>query len=141
MKRTAFLSLIMLMGWSSSGQITFENTYGNSSIAEKGNSVCISADRGYAITGSNAVIGPYFGDVWMIKISQEGDSLWEKYFDGGFSDEGNSIAKCNDNGYILCGESGTGLNQGLFLIKTNDGCYKKIDTPVISIQLIDYESL
>jgi hypothetical protein len=53
------------------GQVTFENTYGSPETTEKGNSVFITEDQEYVITGSTAHFEG-FSDVWIVGFNKNG---------------------------------------------------------------------
>ncbi|MBO9563930.1 MAG: BACON domain-containing protein [Niastella sp.] len=43
------------------------------------------------------------GDVWVGKINETGDMLWDKVYGGSDNDAGYDIVKASDNGYIVVG--------------------------------------
>lgn len=58
-------------------------------------------DSGYIIVGNTDTIGSFAQDIWVIKINQAGDTLWNKTY-GGTKDNGvNSIIAANDSGYLI----------------------------------------
>lgn len=60
-------------------------------------------------------------DMFLVKYKLDGNEIWRKQIGGMKADQGNSIGKTSDNGYILCGTSasqGNGKND-IYLAKTN----------------------
>ncbi|NRB59718.1 MAG: hypothetical protein HRU50_07195 [Winogradskyella sp.] len=70
-------------------------------------------------------LGTY--DFWVIKISSNGDLMWEKSYGGDQIDEARGIVKTSNNNYIIVGDTrsdntNVGANNGaadLWLIKIN----------------------
>jgi len=57
--------------------------------------------------------------IWLIKINGNGDTLWEKFFNG----IAGEIQQTNDGGYVLVGTTklfGDGLHENIWLIKTDE---------------------
>jgi PKD repeat protein len=48
-------------------------------------------------------------DFWIVKTDASGNKEWDKDFGGYFTDRMYSIQPCNDGGYLLCGESISGI--------------------------------
>lgn len=44
-------------------------------------------------------------DFWVIKVSADGDKVWEKSYGGAETDRGFSLAKATDGNYLITGES------------------------------------
>jgi len=121
MKKSVISLLFSLAVFISFSQTTYEKTYGSSEFSETGYSVCQTNDNGYIVTGSYGLIGDD-KDVWLIKISQNGDSLWSKTFGGDRNDVGNSVKQCIDNGFIIAGYKNDLelFDRDLYLIKTDE---------------------
>lgn len=60
----------------------------------------ISESSDYDITNARGA-----NDFWVIKVSADGDKVWEKSYGGAETDRGFSLAKATDGNYILTGES------------------------------------
>ncbi|MBI5217918.1 MAG: T9SS type A sorting domain-containing protein [Bacteroidia bacterium] len=44
-----------------------------------------------------------FGDVWILRLNENGDTLWTKTYGGPYQDCANSVKATADNGFIVCG--------------------------------------
>jgi hypothetical protein len=100
--------------------ITFEKTFGGRED-DKGYSVIETKDGGYVIVGFTKSFGEVKGDVYLIKIDQKGDKMWEKTFGGEELDFGKSVIETKDGGYIIAGTTfsfGSG-GDDVYLIKTD----------------------
>jgi hypothetical protein len=69
-----------------------------------------------------ASYGAGSGDVYLIKLDSNGDSIWAKTYGGSNIDCGNSVQQTVDNGYIVTGytySSGAG-GMDIYLVKTDN---------------------
>jgi hypothetical protein len=86
-----------------------------------GYGVCQSTDSGYTILGvKNYRSGN--DKIYLIRVNVWGDTLWSKQYGGLGIDQGYSVQRTGDNGYIIAGYTtsfGAG-NGDVYLIKTND---------------------
>jgi hypothetical protein len=107
---------------SEEGNLIWEKSFGGSQIDEA-RAISIASDGNYVIVGdtrSNDIdVSKNNGaaDLWVIKISTEGNLIWEKSFGGSSFDVGRSINKTRDNGFIISGNSRSAdgdisMNQG-----------------------------
>jgi hypothetical protein len=61
------------------------------------------------------------GDVYLVKTSASGDTLWTRTYGGTGEDYGNSVQQTSDSGYIVAGYTnsfGAG-NEDVYLVKTS----------------------
>lgn len=116
-----------------SGVLIWEKSFGGSQIDEA-RDIINSGDGNYLIVGDSRSndfdISSNNGaaDLWIIKISPNGDLIWEKSFGGSNFDAGRSVYKTTDNGFLICGSSRSSngdlnINQG-----QNDVWVFKIDS-------------
>ena len=95
---------------SSSGDIIWEKSYGGSEIDEARG--VISTDNGdHIIVGDtrseeqDVSFNNGGADLWVLRISDNGDSIWEKSYGGSNFDVGKSISSTFDSGFIIAGSS------------------------------------
>ncbi|MEL0645616.1 hypothetical protein V6251_14580 [Olleya sp. Ti.3.14] len=117
---------------SSSGNLEWEKNFGGDEIDEA-RAIIPSGDGNYLIIGDTRSedidVSTNFGaaDVWLIKISPQGELLWEKTYGGEDFDVGRAISSTQDNGFVICGSSRS-LTGNLTNNKgQNDGWVLKID--------------
>ncbi len=66
----------------------------------------IALDGGeYLLTGSTASYGAGIGDVWILKINDDGDVLWNKTFGGPMNDVGRDVISTADGGFMVVGDT------------------------------------
>lgn len=118
---------------SESGTLLWEKSFGGSQIDEA-YAICDSGDGNYLIIGdtrsNDGDISTNNGaaDLWLIKISPEGDLIWEQNYGGTSFDVGRSISKTQDGSFMILGSSrssdgdltkNNGQNDA-WLLKIND---------------------
>jgi len=125
-------------------------TYGGSGN-DAGISVIRTTDGGYIVVGWTNSFGASGYDVYLIKTDSLGDTLWTRTYGGSGNDQGISVIKTIDGGYIIVGLTssfgaggddvylvktdslgdtlwtrtygGSGNDKGISVIKTTDSCY------------------
>ncbi|WP_334056440.1 hypothetical protein [Polaribacter sp. P097] len=112
------------------GSISWEKTFGFSG-ADTGNALLQTADNGFLITGvldvtasngqgnSKTLERHAGGDVWAIKLNNNGDLVWSRYFGGSFTDVPFGVIETNANEYIIAASS----DSEDFNISNNKGTY------------------
>ncbi|OIQ41355.1 MAG: hypothetical protein BM563_01335 [Bacteroidetes bacterium MedPE-SWsnd-G1] len=114
------------------GILKWEKSYGGTQIDEA-KSIAKSKEGDILILGDSRsndqdISKPKgAADVWLVKISENGDLLWEKSYGGSSFDVGRHISPAQDGGFLLAGSSRSRdgdliLNQG-----QNDAWILKID--------------
>ncbi|WP_165764499.1 T9SS type A sorting domain-containing protein [Flavobacterium aurantiibacter] len=108
--QNGYLSDYWIVKLDSSGNIEWQKCYGSTGNDEA-HSILIDSDGNYVVAGYSSVedgdVSETNGtwDVWILKINQQGDILWEKNYGGGWYDLASSLVKTTDNGYIVAGET------------------------------------
>lgn len=99
------------------GNISWQKSFGFSG-ADSGTSLIQTTDNGYLLIGvldvtasggqgnnRSAFRQHAGGDYWAIKLNQNGNVEWRRYFGGTFTDTPNDVIETNDNAFIIVGSS------------------------------------
>ena len=95
---------------SENGNIEWQRALGGTS-EEYGQSIQQTVDGGFIATGfvnsnNGDITGNHGGrDLWVIKLSEGGNLLWQKTYGGTSTDRGLSIKQTSDQGYIVAGDT------------------------------------
>lgn len=114
------------------GQLVWEKSFGGSGI-EVSYDIAKTDDGAYVITGhtfsDDTDISQNHGgsDVWLIKINDDGQLLWEKTYGGSGFDTAQSVSLMADGGFLVSGNSkstdlATSKNAGendMWVLKTD----------------------
>jgi hypothetical protein len=93
-----------------------------------GFSICKTSDENFIIVGSTKSFGVINPDIWVIKVNQNGDQLWDKMIGGSDHDISPWIQQTNDGGYILAGYTYS-FGAGLY-----DAWLLKLDSDVSDVE-------
>jgi len=95
---------------SSTGDLVWTKNYGGERIDEA-RAITASGDGNYIITGDSRSEDQFVSnnngsaDLWMIKITPNGDLIWEKSFGGSDFDVARSVIRTSDNGFLISGST------------------------------------
>lgn len=106
---------MFLAKYNSVGDLSWTKTWGGAK-ASYGTSIVQSGDGGYAITGTTESYSAGSSDMFIVKYDPTGNVVWNKTWGGGNNDEGYSIAKTSDAGYVVTGRTWT-YGSDMFLAK------------------------
>ena len=121
MKRTVLLLTALASTIWSVAQTTFNGQFALSSTAVFQNDIINTSDGNLAIAGAaQGIIGN--SDIFLAKITQGGDTLFNKVYGGFASESSTRLVQTSDGGYLLSGSSADPSLAGnsLFLLKTDD---------------------
>lgn len=114
------------------GNLVWEHSFGGSGI-EVSYDIAKTEDGGYIVVGNTfSNDGHIFqnkgaSDIWMIKVDEEGNLLWERTFGGSEFDLAQAVVQSKDGGFLITGNSKSSdvdapENNGendIWVIKTN----------------------
>jgi hypothetical protein len=115
------------------GNKVWSKTYGGSK-RDRQNSIINTPDGGYMILGytlsnDGDVSGNHGNeDIWLVKLNAQGILQWQKTYGGSGGESANDIVPLVNEGYIICGA--TGSNNG-----DVSGGYNKGDAWVLKIDI------
>jgi hypothetical protein len=115
----------------SNGSLLWERSFGGSEIDEA-RAITATNDGNFIIVGdtrsADKDVSNNHGaaDVWIIKMNTDGNLIWEKTIGGSSFDVARSVARAQDNGFIISGSSRS-LNEGFTNQGQNDALLLKID--------------
>jgi hypothetical protein len=102
------------------GDSLWARTFGGPG-GEHGRSVQQTTDSGYIVAGYTSSFGKGGCDVYLIKVSASGETLWTRTYGGTNDDAGKSAQQTADGGYVIAGVTysfGAGYAD-VYLIKTD----------------------
>ncbi|WP_440955576.1 hypothetical protein ACSAZK_00980 [Methanosarcina sp. Mfa9] len=110
-----------------SGNQQWNNTFGKNQSLETLNPLLYpvkqTSDGGYVIASTTRSNESNSYDIWLIKIDESGQELWNKTFGGPKDDVGISISMTSDNGYVVTGKYNDSLSfvtgGSAFILKTD----------------------
>jgi len=105
----------------STGNILWENTYGDANAYDTAQYVSQTSDGGYIVTGMTNSYGSLSSDILLLKIDSTGNQEWIKTLGGSDQDAGYCVRQTSDGGFIIVGETDSyGDNGDVFLVKTDN---------------------
>jgi hypothetical protein len=93
---------ILVIKTDSMGDTLWTRTYGGP-IGETASSIRQTHDGGYIIAGMTSSFGAINGDMYLVRIDAQGDTLWTLVYGGPDYELVASLNLCNDGGYIIAG--------------------------------------
>ena len=102
------------------GDLLWSRTYGGA-LSDDGWSIRATPDSGYIVCGTTYSSGHGFGDLMLLKINQNGDSLWTRAYGGAGGESGYAVRVTLDGGLIAVGATGS-FGEGyssLYAVRTN----------------------
>jgi uncharacterized delta-60 repeat protein len=107
---------IWVLKLSFTGDIEWQRTYGGLQN-EEAYSIQETGDGGYIVAGYTDSFGLGNTDIWVLKLTPEGDIEWQRTLGGSADDWANSVQQTGDGGYIIGGSSNSfGNGEVSFLV-------------------------
>jgi hypothetical protein len=113
------------------GSLLLEKTFGGSEIDEA-SAITATNDGNFIIVGNTRSTDKDVSknngaaDIWILKVSKEGNLIWEKTIGGSSFDVAKAIYKTQDNGFLIAGSSRS-LDNGFQNKGQNDALILKIN--------------
>ncbi|MDQ3191267.1 MAG: hypothetical protein M3Q58_06720, partial [Bacteroidota bacterium] len=101
----------------------WESVFGGNGV-DYAYSLAVTDDGGCVAVGSTTSFGGMQANIYVVKVDEKGNKIWEKYFDGAGKDEGWDIRLTNDKGFIITGVTnswGAKFNDVFLLKIDSDG--------------------
>lgn len=92
----------LLVKTDSSGNIEWSKTYGGADW-DFLYSIRKTSDNGFIMAGQSFSGGNGNGDAYAVKVDQDGEILWQKWYGGSQEDKFRNVRQTADGGYIFCG--------------------------------------
>ncbi len=102
------------------GNLVWARAYGGT-MNDFGNSIALSKDKGFIISGSSESFGVGQRDVYVIKIDSVGELKWSKTFGGTGNESGKSVIELSNQDIMIMGNTrsfGKGF-EDFYLLKLN----------------------
>ena len=107
---------ILLLKLDSSGGVSWQKRYGGGRLYG-GFPIHLTTDGGYMICGDSRASGAGDYDFWVLKLDQNGNTLWQKTYGGHGDDYIRSLQQTPDGGYTVVGNTRSfGLGESDILV-------------------------
>jgi hypothetical protein len=104
------------------GQSYWKRTYGGT-VYDAANAITSTPDGNFIVAGETYSFGGVGGDVYLLKIKPDGDTIWTKTYGGPGNDMVRAITPTPDGNFIVAGSTnsfGAGGND-VYLLKIKPG--------------------
>ncbi len=98
----AMLADVLVIRTDENGDSVWTRTYGGKDY-QFGTAICVTADEDYVIAGSWFSYITGHTDVYIAKITESGDLLWEQTYGGAYEDYAADICETHDGGLMIVG--------------------------------------
>ncbi len=113
----AYGPALWILKLSSVGDAEWQKIYGASSSDHLPHSIQQTMDGGYIVAGETRTWGTS-SDIWVLKLSSEGDVEWQKAYGGDADDCAYYVQQTYEGGYIVAGETRTwGTSSDIWVLK------------------------
>ena len=93
-----------ILKFTSDGDIEWQKTYGGS-VDDEAHSIQQTSDGGYIVVGETSSFGTEGEDIWVLKLTSDGEIEWQKTYGGDKYDSVSFIQQRGDGGYIVVGHT------------------------------------
>lgn len=105
------------------GRTIWQRTYGGSRVEEPWD-IAASASGDVVVAAQTYSQGAGGGDIWLMRLSPDGDMVWERLFGGALWDHPSALLETADGSLLLGGHTaskGAGFEDGWLLRLTAEG--------------------
>lgn len=105
------------------GEPIWEKTYGGSDWDKAYGIAQVNQDSGFVIVGETFSFGNGNRDIYIVRVDQNGDTIWTKTY-GGLEDDWASGVLIDGDSIVVCGGTesfGAGMSDGIILKMDLDG--------------------
>lgn len=102
------------------GSVQWSNTYGGIKD-DRGHSVIITSDGGYAVAGVTESIGSGKEDAFLLKTDFVGNEMWARAYGNSNNNAANELIQTSDGGFLLTGynEFAAYVPEDLYIVHTD----------------------
>jgi hypothetical protein len=98
-----------------SGNVVWQKTYGRSGeYGEGASSIQQTTDGGYIVAGYTVSFGAGECDMWVLKLDENGNVVWQKAYGGQDAEGAMSVRQTADGGYIVAGATRFSFGAGIW---------------------------
>lgn len=90
--------------------MTWDRTYGGVA-AEFGRAIVAVPNGGFAVAGRTASKGAGDNDMWLVRLDEAGDVLWDRTYGTAVSEHANGLVVAPDGGFLVVGNTTTPANS------------------------------
>ncbi len=115
-----FLMLMLTsISWAQGPPVIWTKTYGGPLI-EDGYSIDTVSEETFIVGGKTSSFGWGNFDFWLLKIDQQGDTIWAKTYGTSDEEHGFSVIKTEDEGFAVTGQKGLfPFGSQVYTVKTD----------------------
>jgi uncharacterized delta-60 repeat protein len=110
---------VYILKLNANGERMWDKTFGGAE-SDMANSVQQTADGGYIVAGFTKSFGAGGTDIYILKLDENGEQMWDKTIGGTQDDEALSVHQNKDGSYICAGFIGAGGSTDMYLARLND---------------------
>ncbi|MFH1011953.1 MAG: T9SS type A sorting domain-containing protein [bacterium] len=111
---------VLLVKLDGAGDTVWTRTYGGHS-SDVARCIQQTTEGGFIVAGDTRSFGAGDADFYILRLNDDGDTLWTRTYGGLGREEGYSVQQTSDGGFIMAGYlwSVSGNNQDIYLVKTD----------------------
>ncbi len=119
MSRGAGAQDVYLVAVEADGDTLWTRTFGGAGLDEA-RSVCFTSDGFLVVAGQTDSFGAGLGDVYLLKVNVDGDTLWTRTFGGADSDWADAVCETADGCYGASGTTGSfNASRDAYMVKVD----------------------